>query len=236
MKKTIEWEEEQAVAPSGLEQFKTAISRLAFREVDYEIHKREDAVALETPYGKAVTRDEPGNFSSVAATLSLADWDSERVRYSFYYGKTTGGVYFCKTSRGARKVYFTPAFPKDHFFGRPLPHETIVGIIVPSDNGGLRYEWWNCATKADQRFVDIILGHETFSPQKIETKLTVGGNRLLFHLVMALHFFDVDHFVNLARSGQKIDEGRRRFPVMDWLYLRVNAIAPDFCRGVLGKI
>lgn len=234
---TIEWEDKPKTADSGLEQFKIALRQLAFREVDYVIKERKNATALRTSDGGIVTKDDPAGFSSVASTLSLADWENECVRYSFYYGKTIDEVYFCKSSRGNGKIHFTPAFPKDYYFGRPLPHETIVGVIIPSDRGGLRYEWWDCATKADQRFVEMILGKRTFSTrQKMETKLTVGNNRLLFHLVMALHFSDVDYFVDLAKRDQYIDEGPKSFSVDEWLTRHLMKIIPNFCNQVLGKI
>ena len=124
----------------------------------------------------------------------------------------------------------------------PTVGEIIFGHTEEDDRGEgkRRFIWWNFATPQDRNFANLLLGKSTYSSGKLEKKLVIrnpdDSNWTLFLLAKALHFRDMDYFVDLLqRNGEKPPELNLGCPLNIWLARTVAGIVPEFLQELRRK-
>jgi hypothetical protein len=217
---------------SSYDLFLEELRKLRFCEVSFFVAKREDLISFVAKDGAPTTVKDPW-FSNARGEFTNEEWRHALVEYTYYYGKAANDtVYFCKKSRTDRRFWFLPTrLPIEHRYLLPQPGQFIFGPVSSGPIGPV-FEWWERIEKADALLAGLLLGTMTFSQGKIEKKLTINRDgytdRTPFLFAKALHFRDVDFFVNLMKSGESSRGFGRGRPIYFWLKENIADILPEF--------
>ncbi len=220
------------VKTNEYDNFLAQLRQISFCTVQRTLYYRRDLVAFRSKDGKLKTKDYP-QFGSEYANLTEAEQARAEEVYSHYCG-FSDDVSYMKNTRSNRLTCFMPALSGTASRQTPPKEgEIIFGHVEDSPRGGKRFIWWNFAMKQDRNFANLLLGNESFSKDKLPKKLVIEShacsNWKLFLLAKALHFQDMDYFLNqIERFGEQPLELNLACSLDEWLQQHVAPLLPEF--------
>src|ERR1035437_5841303 len=148
------------------------LARIQFLKVTTVLRHRRDLVSFLNKKNQKVTADKPW-FGAELANLGEDGLLEAKPIYSYYCG-FAGEVHF---RIGTRHREYICHLPAEHSLlidqSPPNIGDLIMGEIEAAPDGGQRFTWWIPAMEQDRRFAGVVLRKISYTPEKLETKLTI---------------------------------------------------------------
>jgi hypothetical protein len=160
------------------------LARIQFLKVTTVLRHRRDLVSFLDKKNQKITANKPW-FGGELANLGEEGLLNAKPVYSYYCG-FAGEVHFCIGTRHRESVCCLPAeYSLLADQSPPRIGDLIMGEVEYAPDGGKRFTWWILVMEQDRRFAGVILRKISYTPEKLETKLTIDvGGRINKSLVI----------------------------------------------------
>lgn len=224
------------------EDFMAQLRQLSFCTVTKVLKKREDLCAFRMRDGSWIT-DRDSSFGAAYAELTEENRERAECVYRYYCGFTEDSVFFSRQTRSIkRECFMSVSSVLSARKSPPVVGEIIFGHIDENGTEGRRFFWWNFAIREACNFANLLSRRMTYSTGKLETKLVIRNREgpqdwTLFLLAKALHFRDVDYFVEqVQRFGKQPPQLCLKCTIDKWLWRNVSNLLPKFYEEFMHKI